>query len=129
MTGYISNIEQLTLSNTNFRHVLYTSQHAQLVVMCLQPNEEIGMETHEIVDQFLRIEQGEGKAILYGETTPIKAGDAILIPSKVEHNIINSSTTKPLKLYTIYTPPHHKDGITHTTKLDAQNDTTDHILQ
>lgn len=119
MTGFISNIEQLTLSNTHFRKVLFTSQHAQLVVMCLQPNEDIGMEIHEIVDQFLRIEQGRGKAI--------KAGDAILIPAKVEHNLVNTSSTESLKLYTIYTPPHHKDGTIHSTKLEAQNDTTDHI--
>jgi mannose-6-phosphate isomerase-like protein (cupin superfamily) len=127
MTGYIANIEQSTVENAFFRHVLHTSQHQQLVVMCLKPNEDIGEETHEIVDQFLRIEEGQAKAILNGETTEIKAGDAIMVPAGVTHNIINTSSTDQLKLYTVYSPPHHKDGTIHKTKENAESDTADHI--
>ncbi len=127
MTGFVGNIEDLTANNTYFRQVLFTGQHTQLVLMCLLPNEEIGMEVHEIVDQFFRIEAGEGKVILNGEEHPIKDGDAIIIPAGTQHNVINTSPTKELKLYTLYSPPHHKDGVIHKTKEEAQNDTTDHI--
>lgn len=127
MTGFIGNIEEKTHANTYFRQVIYTGQHAQLVVMCLQPNEDIGMEVHEIVDQFLRIEEGEGKVILNGEEHSIKDGDAIIVPAGVQHNVINTSNEKQLKLYTIYSPPHHKDGIVHKTKADALADTSDHL--
>lgn len=127
MTGYIGNIEELTLANTYFRQVIFTGQHAQLVLMCLQPLEEIGEEVHENVDQFLRIEEGEGKVIMNGEEHPIKNGDAIVVAAGTKHNVINVSSEKQLKLYTIYSPPHHKDGTIHKTKKDAETDTTDHL--
>lgn len=127
MTGFVKNIEKLTLANTSFRQVIYTSQHAQLVVMSLNPSEDIGLETHEVVDQFLRIEIGEGKVILNGEEHLVSDGDAFMVPSGVAHNLINLSSDKPLKLYTIYSPPHHRDGTIHKTKADAENDTSDHI--
>ena len=127
MAGYIENIEQKTLANSNFREVVYTGQHAQLVLMSLEPNEDIGMEVHEIVDQFLRIEKGQGKVILNGEEHEIKAGDAIVVPAGAEHNVINTSSENQLKLYTVYSPPHHKDGTVHKTKQDASADQEDHI--
>lgn len=127
MSGYTINIEEKTLQNENFREVLYTTQHSQLVVMCLQPNEEIGIEIHEIVDQFIRVEQGEGKAILNGEEHILSDGFAIIVPAGIEHNIINTSSEKKLKLYTIYSPAHHKDKTIHKTKQDALDDTEDHI--
>jgi len=127
MIGYVDNIEQKTLDNNNFRQVLYTGQHSQLVVMSLAANEDIGVEIHEIVDQFLRIEQGEGKIILNGEERLVKDGDAIVVPAGVEHNLINMSSDRQLKLYTIYSPAHHKDQTIHKTKADAENDTEDHI--
>ena len=127
MTGYIANIEEKTLQNDYFREVLNTSQHSQLVVMSLNPNEEIGMEVHEIVDQFIRIEKGEGKAVLNGEEYMLFDGFAIVIPAGVMHNIINTSSEKKLKLYTIYSPPHHKDKTIHKTKQDAEGDKEDHI--
>lgn len=127
MTGFVGNIEALTLSNTSFRHVLFTGQHAQLVVMSLLPNEDIGFEVHEIVDQFFRIEKGEGKVIIDSKEYVIKNGDAFIIPAGTKHNVINTSSKNPLKLYTIYSPPHHKDGITHQTKSEAQADQSDHI--
>lgn len=127
MEGYVGNIEKLTLSNINFRKVLFTGQHAQLVVMSLLPNEDIGAEVHQIVDQFLRIEKGEGKVIINNEAHPIKDGDAIIIPAGAQHNVINLSSTEQLKLYTIYSPPHHKDKTIHKTKSDAIKDESDHI--
>ena len=127
MTGYILNIEEKTLQNDYFREVLYTAQHSQLVVMSLNPNEEIGMEIHEIVDQFIRVESGEGKAILNGEEHIISDGFAIVVPALTEHNIINTSSEKKLKLYTVYSPAHHKDKTIHKTKQDALKDKEDHI--
>ncbi len=127
MTGYVDNIEKVTLANTFFRQVLYTSQHVQLVVMCLQPGEEIGFEVHEIVDQFLRVEAGQGKVIIDGEEREIIAGDAIIVPARARHNVINASADKVLQLYTVYSPPHHKDGTIHKTKHDAEVDTSDHL--
>lgn len=127
MTGYIVNIEEKTAQNENFREVLYTAQHSQLVVMSLLPNEEIGMEVHEIVDQFIRVEKGKGKAILNGEEHAIADGSAIVIPAGIEHNIINTSSEEKLKLYTIYSPAHHKDRTIHKTKAAALADTQDHI--
>ena len=126
MTGFVGNIEELTLSNNNFRQVIYTSQHEQLVVMSLNPLEDIGMEVHETTDQFLRIEKGEGKVIMNGEEHLIKDGSAILVPAGTNHNIINTSD-EPLKLYTIYSPPHHKDGVIHKTKQEALADQSDHL--
>lgn len=127
MIGFLQNIEQLTLNNNAFRQVLYTGQHSQLVVMSLKPGEEIGLEVHEIVDQFIRIESGEGKVIMNGEEHPIKDGDAFVVPALAKHNVINTSSEKPLKLYTVYSPPHHKDGTIHSTKEEAEADKEDHI--
>ncbi|MCL4364582.1 cupin domain-containing protein [Patescibacteria group bacterium] len=127
MTGYVDNIEKLTEDNGFFRQVLFTGQHQQLVVMSLLPNEEIGMEVHEITDQFLRIETGEGKLIMNGEEKIVKAGDAIIVPAGTQHNVINTSSSMPLKLYTVYSPPHHKDKTVHKTKADAMADKEDHL--
>ena len=127
MTGFVRNIEKLTLDNNDFRRVIHTQQHSQLVIMSLLPNEDIGMETHEIVDQFLRIEKGEGKVILNGEEHLLKDGDAIVVPAGVEHNVINTSSENKLKLYTVYSPPHHKDGTIHKTKQEASADNEDHL--
>lgn len=127
MKGFITNIEKKTLSNEYFREVLYTSQHNQLVVMSLQPNEAIGEEVHEIVDQFIRVEEGTGKALLDGEEHILTDGTALIIPALTKHNIINTSSEKKLKLYTLYSPAHHKDKTIHKTKKEAEADTTDHI--
>lgn len=122
MKGYVTNIEQLAKENENFRHVLYTAKHSQLVLMSLRPGEEIGEEAHDNVDQFFRIDAGEGKAIIEGEEHDIENGDAIVIPSGTKHNIINTSVDEPLKLYTIYSPPNHRDGVIHVTKEEAETD-------
>lgn len=127
MKGYITNIEEKTLQNEYFREVLYTAQHSQLVVMSLLPNEDIGLEVHEIVDQFIRIEEGEGRAILNGEEHNLTNGSAIVIPARTKHNIINTSSEKKLKLYTVYSPAHHKDKTIHKTKMEALQDKEDHI--
>lgn len=119
MVGYVGNIEETTLANTFFRQVLFTGEHSQLVVMCLKPQEEIGLEVHPNVDQFFRIEAGTGKVVLNGEEHSVKNADAILVPAGVEHNVVNTSTTEELKLYTIYSPPNHKDGTVHRTKAEA----------
>ncbi len=122
MPGYSIQLEQATLANNNFRQVLYTAPHSQLVLMSLQPMEEIGLETHAEHDQFIRVEAGEGKAIIGGEEFALSDGVAIVIPAGSAHNVINTSATEKMKLYTIYTPPEHKDGKIHATKADAQND-------
>lgn len=127
MTTFIGSIEQATLTNSNFRKVLSTGQHAQLVVMSLQPNEDIGVEVHEIVDQFIRVETGSAKVILDGTEHSVKDGDAFIVPAGVKHNVINTSSEDQLKLYTIYSPPHHKDGTVHATKSEAEADKADHI--
>lgn len=127
MTGFLQNIEELTLQNTNFRQVLYTGQHTQLVLMSLKPGEEIGMEVHEIVDQFIRVEAGMGKVMMNEIEHELKDGDAFVVPAETQHNVINTSPDKPLKLYTLYSPPHHKDGVVHATKQDAETDTEDHL--
>ncbi|NTU47000.1 cupin domain-containing protein [Candidatus Roizmanbacteria bacterium] len=127
MTGFVTNIEEKTQENSHFRQVIFTSQHNQLVLMHLQPSEDIGMEVHAYTDQFLRIESGEGKVIMNGEETMIQDGSAIVVPAGTQHNVINTSADHPLKLYTIYSPPHHKDGTVHHTKQDALNDTEDHL--
>jgi mannose-6-phosphate isomerase-like protein (cupin superfamily) len=119
MAGFVTDIEEKTLNNGNFRTVLFTTSRSQLVVMSLRPEEDIGSEVHTDVDQFIRIEAGEGKAVLNGEEYPLKDGSAVVIPAGVEHNIINTSNKEDLKLYTIYTPPEHKDGTVHKTKADA----------
>lgn len=127
MAGYVGNIEEITLSNAFFRQVLFTAPHSQLVVMCLQPNEDIGVEVHQNVDQFFRIEEGEGKVVLNNEEHPIKNGDAVIVPAGTQHNVINTSAEKQLKLYTIYSPAQHKDGTVHKTKAEAMADEADHL--
>ena len=120
MKGFKSNIEKDTLKNKNFRKVLYTSKHSQLVVMSLQPKEDIGLETHPENDQFLRFEGGRGRVEIDGNKYTVKDGDAIVIPAGAKHNVVNISATEELKLYTIYSPPHHKDGIVRKTKAEAE---------
>lgn len=127
MKGFVDNIEKLSLTNNYFRQVLYTGQHSQLVLMNLKPKEDIGSEVHQIVDQFLRIEKGEGIVVIDTMEHKIKDGDAIIIPAGTQHNIINTSNTEELKLYTLYSPPHHKDKTVHKTKADALKDELDHI--
>ncbi len=119
MHWFHDNIEQLTLENNNFRKVLYTWKHSQLVLMSLLPQEDIGMETHQDNDQFFRFEQGEGKVVIDGNEYIIKNGSAIIIPAGSLHNIINTSATEQLKMYTIYSPAHHKDGVVCATKQEA----------
>ncbi|HAI22221.1 TPA: cupin domain-containing protein [Candidatus Collierbacteria bacterium] len=119
MTGFHADIEAETIGNTNFRKVLFTGVHSQLVVMSLLPGEDIGMEVHANVDQFFRFESGVGKAILNGEEILFKANDVVIVPAGTNHNIINTSTIEPLKLYTIYSPANHPEGTIHTTKEDA----------
>mgnify|MGYP001573063384 FL=1 len=121
MKGYVVNIEKETLANENFRKVLYTAPHSQLVVMNLRPNEEIGEEIHEL-DQFIRVEAGEGKAVLNDVEYPLADGSAVVIPQGVKHNIINTSANKELKLYSIYSPAEHQDGTIHATKANATAD-------
>ena len=121
MTGFVGNIESLTLKNKYFREVLFTGKHAQLVVMCLQPNEEIGNEVHPNVDQFFRIEEGEAKFVFNTTEEHIVHGsDAVVVPAGTYHNVINTSKTKQLKLYTIHTPPNHPAGTIHKTKAEAE---------
>jgi len=119
MKGFVNNIEKESLENTNFRKVLYTSKHSQLVLMRLAPNEEIGMEVHKDNDQFFRFEKGLGKCIIDGNVYEVKDGTAVVVPAGAQHNIINISATEDLKLYTIYSPAHHKDGIVRATKVEA----------
>ena len=119
MKGYKTNIEKDTLDNDNFRKVLYTSKHVQLVLMTLRPGEEIGEEVHDENDQFFRIEGGHGKCIIDGHEYEISDGDALVIPTGSKHNIINLDKTD-LKMYTLYAPPHHKDGILRPTKREAE---------
>ena len=121
MKGFVKNIEDLALANVEFRRVLYTGKHCQLVLMALQPKEEIGAEIHKL-DQFFRVEEGTGEAVLNGTRTPIKAGFAVLVPAGAKHNIINTGRV-PLKLYTLYAPPNHRDGVVHHTRGEAEVDT------
>lgn len=116
--GYIVNLEEETVANTDFRRVLYTSVHMQLVLMSLFPKEEIGEETHEL-DQFIRVDHGVATVVLNGQMQHVADGYAVIIPAGTKHNIINDSEETPLKLYTIYTPPEHKDGTIHPTKADV----------
>lgn len=120
MKGYKANIEKETLKNKNFRKVLYTSAYSQLVLMSLKPKEEIGSEVHEENDQFLRFEGGTGRVMIDDSKYTVKDGDAVVIPAGARHNVINTSATEDLKLYTIYSPPHHKDGIVRKTKEEAE---------
>ena len=119
MSGYHTDIEKKSLENHFFREVLFTGPHSQLVVMSLNPGEEIGQETHQDTDQFIRVEAGSGKAILDGQEYSLADGSALVIPAGAEHNVVNTSATEPLKLYTVYTPPEHPDGTTHKTKAEA----------
>jgi mannose-6-phosphate isomerase-like protein (cupin superfamily) len=120
MAGYVVNIEKRSLANGYFREVLFTGPHSQLVVMSLKPGEDIGMETHPDVDQFIRVESGRGTAILNGEKHELEDGSAVVIPAGTEHDIVNGSQTEPMKLYTVYSPPNHPDGTVHKTKAEAE---------
>lgn len=120
MKGFNTNIEKATLENTNFRKVLYTGKHSQLVLMSLKPNEDIGMEVHADNDQFFRFETGEGKAIIDGNEYILGNGSVIIVPAGAQHNIINTSGKDELKLYTIYSPAHHQDGVVRATKAEAE---------
>jgi len=121
MKGFVQDIEGLAIHNDEFRKVLYTAKSCQLVLMALKPREEIGAEVHTL-DQFFRVEQGSGQAILDGVSTAIRAGFAVLVPAGARHNIVNTGT-EPLKLYTLYAPPNHRDGVVHHTRADAESDT------
>ena len=117
--GYVNNIEAQTLANDNFREVIYTAPQSQLVLMCLKPLEEIGMESHPDNDQFFRIEKGLGKVIIDGNEYEVEDGFAVIVPAGAQHNVINVSDDEDLKLHTIYSPAHHKDGIIRATKAEA----------
>jgi mannose-6-phosphate isomerase-like protein (cupin superfamily) len=119
--GFCSNIESDTNSNENFRKVLYTGKHSQLVLMSLLPNEEIGMEVHEDNDQFFRFEKGQGKVVIDGNEYEVKDGFAVIVPAGAQHNVINTSGSEDLKLYTIYSPAHHQDGVVRKTKVEAED--------
>lgn len=123
MKGYKANIEELVEKNEDFRRVLYTARRSQLVLMTLRPGEEIGNEVHT-VDQFFRFESGQGKAILNDgvDTCDLSGGDVLLVPAGTKHNVVNTSASLSLKLYTLYSPPHHRDGVVHTTKVVAESD-------
>jgi mannose-6-phosphate isomerase-like protein (cupin superfamily) len=120
MRGFVKDIEGLASKNADFRQVLYTARHCQLVVMALKPKEEIGAEVHTL-DQFFRVEEGAGEAVLDGARTAIRAGFAVLVPAGTNHNIINTGSV-PLKLYTLYSPPNHRDGVVHHTRAEAEAD-------
>jgi len=119
MKGYVNNIEKETLENNNFRRVLYTAKHSQLVLMSLKPREEIGMEVHSDNDQFFRFEKGIAKVIIDDNEYEVSDGFAVIVPAGAQHNVINTSDNEELKLYTIYSPAHHKDGIIRNTKAEA----------
>ncbi|MCL5428174.1 MAG: cupin domain-containing protein [Chloroflexi bacterium] len=120
MAGYHVDLEKKTEKNEYFREVLFTGPHSQLVVMSLKVGEDIGLETHPETDQFIRIEEGKGKAILNEEEFELEDGSAIVIPAGTKHNVINTSSKKPLKLYTLYSPPEHPDGTVHKKKAEAE---------
>lgn len=120
MKGFVQNIEDIAVENDAFRRVLYTAKNCQLVVMALKPKEEIGMEIHPL-DQFFRVEEGTGEAVLDGVRTAISVGFAVLVPAGTNHNIINTGSV-PLKLYTLYAPPNHRDGVVHRTRDEAEAD-------
>jgi mannose-6-phosphate isomerase-like protein (cupin superfamily) len=120
MTGYVTNIEKDALSNQDYRRVLYTGRNTQLVLMTLQPGEEIGSEIHADHDQFIRVESGSGTVIMDGEQHSIADGEAVVIPAGVEHNVVNTASDTPLRLYTLYSPPEHPEGTVHHTKAEEQ---------
>ncbi len=117
--GFVADIESATTTNTDYRRVLYTGKYSQLVLMNLKPGEEIGEEVHDDVDQFFRFEKGQGEVVIDGVRSPVKDGSGVVVPSGARHNVINTSTTAALKLYTIYSPPEHQDGIVRATKKEA----------
>lgn len=121
MKGFVDNIEKLTVENDHFRQVLYTGKHLQLVLMTLQAGEEIGAEVHEGHDQFFRIEEGQGTVTIDGNEYKVKDDDAIIVPAGARHNVVNTGT-EPLRLYTLYGPPEHRDGVLHPTKADEQEE-------
>jgi mannose-6-phosphate isomerase-like protein (cupin superfamily) len=121
MKGYVGNIETLTEDNDDYRRVIYTGRNLQLVLMALQPGEEIGEEVHETHDQFLRLEAGAGEVVIDGQRTKIAADDAILVPAGARHNVINTGS-EPLKLYTLYGPPEHRDGVVQPAKADEREE-------
>lgn len=123
MKGYVANIEKLSLENTNFRKILYTDKNSQLVLMSLLPGEEIGEEIHD-VDQFLRVEKGTGIAILSDIPHDLADGSVIIVPAGTKHNVTNTGNSE-MKLYTLYMPPHHRDGVIHKTKAEGEADTSD----
>lgn len=125
MKGFCANIEQDTLGNNNFRKVLYTGKNSQLVLMSLQPGEDIGSEIHPDNDQFFRFEAGQGKCVIDGNEYEVSDGFAVVVPAGAEHNIINTSSSEELKIYTIYSPAHHKDGIVRQTKQEAMENEAD----
>ncbi|MCQ1537406.1 cupin domain-containing protein [Methanocalculus taiwanensis] len=118
--GFAADIETETLKNADFRRVLYTGKYSQLVLMCLKAGEEIGSEVHDDIDQFFRFEEGEGKVVIDGVAHTVKDGSAVIVPAGAEHNVINTSATADLKLYTIYSPPEHQDKTIHKTKAEAE---------
>lgn len=120
MNGFIQDIESLAVKNDDFRQVIYTAKFSQLVLMALKPKEDIGAEVHKL-DQFFRVEEGSGEAVLDGVRTPIRAGFAVVVPAGTNHNIINTGNV-PMKLYTLYSPPNHRDGVVHHTRADAVAD-------
>ena len=120
--GYKDNIEKLTIENSNFRKVLYTGEHCQLVLMSLLPGEDIGAEVHDGIDQFFRFEKGEGKVVINETEYIVGDGDTVIVPSGSNHNVTNVSTTESLKFYTIYAPPHHRDEVERATKAEAEAD-------
>ena len=120
MKGFVQDIEGIAVKNEKFRQVLYTAKNCQLVVMALKSKEEIGAEVHKL-DQFFRVEEGSGEAVLDGVRTPIRAGSAVVVPGGMKHNIIDTGSV-PLKLYTIYSPPNHRDGVVHHTRAEAEKD-------
>ncbi len=120
MKGFVQDIEKLTVANSEFRQVLYTAKHCQLVLMALKPKEEIGAEIHKL-DQFFRVEEGSGVAVIDGVRTEIRAGFAVVVPAGAKHNIVNTGN-KSMKLYTLYAPPNHRDGLIHHTRADADDD-------
>lgn len=126
MKAYSADIEKDTLENDNFRKVVFTGKHAQLVLMSLKPGEDIGLEAHHNLDQFFRFEQGEGRVVIDGEEIMVGDGHAVVIPAGTEHNIINTSETEDLKLYTIYSPPNHPDGTIHARKAEADEYEKEH---
>ena len=127
MKGFVDDIEDLTESNKDFRRVLYTGKHLQLVLMTLQPGEEIGEEVHDTHDQFFRFEKGKGQVVIDGKTHKIKADYGVIVPAGARHNVVNTGD-KPLKLYTLYAPPEHRDGVVHATKAEAKEEHFDGVL-